>query len=368
MNIDKKFINKILEESIKIQQIAAPTFHEKKRAEYVKQSFLESGLEDVSIDSANNVYSCRSGCNGEAILVSAHLDTVFPIETDLTVKNDNSRIYGPGILDNSIAVASLIGLQKILNKHNIALPGDLFIVANSCEEGLGDLKGIKKVMDKLKNKVSKVIVLEGGNSDMLTYKGVCSRRYKISVKSPGGHGWENFGRESAIHLLIKLGEKLTRLNLSKIPKTTFNIGIIEGGLSVNGIAENASMSLELRSDSQPALNDLIKQVENIFSSFASDNSTLSFEITGNRSSGELKPNDPLLIIAKKIYKDFCIEPDLAPASTDANLPLSLGIPSICIGLTNGDNVHTVNEYMETEPFYTGFRKFVQLILNLYNVK
>ena len=239
MKIDKEFIDNILEEAINIQKIASPTFNEKKRAEYVVNSFSNNGLKNVTIDTLNNVISCRPGGNGKSVLVSAHLDTVFPIGTDLKVTRKNGKILGPGIGDNSLGVGSLIGLQKILNKLNINLPGDLYIVANSCEEGLGDLKGIREVINKIVNKISTVIALEGSGYDRLTYSGIGSRRYKVSIKSPGGHSWGDFGSESAVHHLVNLGSKLTQLKVPHKPKTTFNIGTINGGVSVNTIAEDA---------------------------------------------------------------------------------------------------------------------------------
>ncbi|MCP4176589.1 MAG: M20/M25/M40 family metallo-hydrolase [bacterium] len=366
MKIDKKFIDTVLDETINIQQIASPTFNEKKRAEYVANSFLNNALKNVTVDSLNNVISYRPGGSGRSILISAHLDTVFPIETDLTVKKENGRIYGPGIGDNSLGVASLIGLQKILNKLNINLPGNLYIVANSCEEGLGDLKGIREVISKIGNQVSAVIALEGSGYDRLTYSGIGSLRYKVSIKSPGGHSWGNFGNESAIHQLVKLASKLTELNVPVIPKTTFNIGTIQGGASVNTIAENASFLLDLRSESKTDLDNLVKQVEAIFNSYESKYSSISYDVVGDRPVGKLNSNDPLVKIAKKTYADFGISnPDVSPSSTDINLPLSLGYPSICIGLTKANNVHKESEYIEIEQFYEGFRRLVQLIINIF---
>jgi len=362
----KEFIDSVVDEAVKIQQIPAPTFDEKKRAEYVKKRFIEEGLQNVFIDSFHNVYSCRSGGGkGKAILISAHLDTVFPLETDLSVRNENSRIYGPGIGDNSLAVACLIGLQRILNILNIELPGDLYIIANSCEEGLGDLKGIREVIKTIGDKITAIVALEGSNGENLTYKGIGSKRYKVTVKSPGGHSWGDFGEESAVHLLVKLAAKLAALKVADSPKTTYNIGTINGGVSVNTIAEEANLLLDLRSESKESLMKLLEQVEMIFKSFSSANSTLDYEIVGDRPVGELDSENSLVSIAKQIFSKYGIHnPDISPSSTDVNLPLSLGIPSICVGLTEGGNIHRVNEYIEIEPFYKGFNRFVELIINI----
>jgi len=376
MNLPKpseKLIEKILNLAVAVQQVPAPTFQEQQRALFVRTHFERAGLSDVSIDPMGNVYACRPGTyacrpgGGKGLLISAHLDTVFGPEVDLAVTQDAERIAGPGIGDNSLAVAALIGLAWMLEESQIELPGDLWLAANVGEEGLGDLKGMREVMAQLAQKVSATIVLEGMMLGAVVNQGIGSRRYRISVAAPGGHSWGDFGATSAVHMLVRLAQQLTQLSVPSHPKTTFNVGVIEGGTSINTIAESASLLLDLRSEAPEALADLINQTDAIVQNFDAGDATVHAEIIGDRPSGSLPADHPLVTLADRILTDLDIQPDHCASSTDANVPLSLNHPAICVGLTNGKNAHRLSEYIEVKPFSKGFEQLLRLAVEGSNL-
>lgn len=354
---------RILDLAVDIQQVPAPTFEEQERANFVESMFRELGLSDIEQDSLANVYGRLPGGSGKPLLISAHLDTVFPAETDLTVKREDGKIYGPGIGDNSVAVAALIGLVWALRELNLQPPGDLWLVANVGEEGLGDLKGMRAVMEKMKDQVAATLVLEGMMIGFVCFQGIGSRRYRIAVEAPGGHSWGDFGKTSAIHTLVRLCEKLTHLDVPDKPKTTFNIGVIEGGASVNTIAETSNIQLDLRSESQAELQKLIEQVENIVHNFAAGDAKVELATIGDRPPGAIEKDHPVVQLAINTLNDLGMKnADLRASSTDANIPLSMGHPAICVGITDGRNPHRLSEYIETEPLGKGMTQLVRLVM------
>jgi acetylornithine deacetylase/succinyl-diaminopimelate desuccinylase-like protein len=357
-------LERILDLAVSIQQVPAPTFEEMQRAQFVQTHFQDAGLTDVRLDATGNLFAKRPGGDGKAMLVSAHLDTVFDAETDLTITRTDERIAGPGIGDNSLAVAALIGLAWALDENNVQLPGDLWIVANVGEEGLGDLKGMREVMAQLKDTVSATIVLEGMMLGTVVHEGIGSRRYRISVKAPGGHSWGNFGETSAIHTLVNLSQQLTQLQVPDEPKTTFNIGVIEGGTSVNTIAESASLLLDLRSAEATSLENLVQQVEMILENFESDDAEVIAEVIGDRPSGSIDASHPLVELADETLESVGVELDHWASSTDANIPLAMNHPAVCIGLTTGKNAHRLSEYVEVQPFHQGFEQLLQLTVGV----
>ena len=210
----KAFVKRLLDLTVQIQQIPAPTFAETQRAQYVRGLFEAEGLSDISMDAVDNVYARLPG-EGKAkpLIVSAHLDTVFPIETDLTVSSKKDRIIGPGIGDNSLGVASLFGLLWLLHERKITLPGDLWLVANVCEEGLGDLRGMRAVVDHFGEDVHAYLILEGLSLGYIQHRALGVQRYRITAKTTGGHSWSDYGQPSALHELSTLVTKLTAIPL-----------------------------------------------------------------------------------------------------------------------------------------------------------
>jgi tripeptide aminopeptidase len=366
--------SRTLDLAVFIQQIAAPTGQEQARAEFVRSRFVEEGLVDVQIDSAGNVLArmpaLRSTQAAERppLVVSAHLDTVFPLSVDLNVEREPERILGPGIGDNSLGVAALFTLVWSLREQNILLPGDLWLAANVGEEGLGNLRGIKAVVDRfdvpLRSKGSRAlayIILEGMALGQVYTRGLGVRRYRITVQTAGGHSWIDYGKPSAIHELTGVSSQLAALEMPRTPRTTLNIGIISGGSSVNTIAAEAMLELDLRSESAEALALLAEQVEKIVHSIERTGVTVVLETIGERPAGEIAAEHPLVRLAQECLRAEAIEPRLNIGSTDANWPLSLGLPAVTIGLTSGGRAHTVHEFINLPPLERGISQLVRLV-------
>ncbi len=347
---------------IDVQQIAAPTDAEEARAAWVQRYFTRLQLLDVQIDAHANVYGRVAGAvRTPALLVSAHTDTVFPQETDLTARVDqeSGHIYGPGIGDNSAGVASLLALGEALQKLPPP-PTDIWLVANSGEEGLGDLRGMRAAVDRLQDQVGACIVLEGMGLKRVVHRALGSRRFRITVKAPGGHSWSDFGTASAIHVLTRLAAELTLLQPPQQPRTTFNIGRIGGGTSVNTIAQEAALELDLRSEDQGALRRLVEQTLAIVQRYQStawrkQGITVEAITIGDRPSGEILNDHPLVAAAFRSLQACGVMPNqhLRISSTDANIPLSRGIPAVCIGITEGGNAHRLEEWINPKLLPVG---------------
>lgn len=365
-NLEAEIIKKVLGFAVSVQQIPAPTFHEERRSAFIRENFLNEGLHDVSMDDIGNVYGRLPGSSESAgLVVSAHSDTVFPASTDLKVRYEGEKIYAPGIGDNSMGVAGLFGLLWTLRQRRISLPGDLWLVSNVGEEGLGDLCGMRAVVDRFGGDVLAYIVLEGMALGQVYNRGLGVKRYRLTVETPGGHSWVDYGRPSAVHELAKIINQLTSLELPEQPRTSLNVGVIEGGTTVNTIAAHAHMDLDLRSEAGRTLDQLDRQVQAIVRRANRSDVRVNAQVIGNRPAGKLSPAHPLVRLAKRCLEEAGIQPHLGTGSTDANIPLSRGLPAICIGLTNGNGAHTVEEYIHTEPLGRGLEQVVSLVQGAY---
>lgn len=355
-------IHRTLDLAVEIQQIPAPTFAEQQRAAFVLDRFLRSGLEDVCTDDAGNVYARLPGVgNALPVIVSAHIDTVFLEGTNLAANQTGDKIFGPGIGDNSLGVAGLFGLVWGLRAKPSSLPGDLWLVANVCEEGLGDLAGMRAVVDRFGGQVSAYIVLEGMALGQIYHRGLGVQRYRIETQTTGGHSWVDYGRPSAIHELADLIGQLTELELPEQPRTTLNVGVIAGGTTVNTIAARAHLELDLRSEGTTELSDLTQRVEARVAKANRPDVAVTARVIGSRPAGKLAPNHSLVRLARKALRQVGIEAHLGVGSTDANIPLSLGYPAICIGLTHGGGAHTVDEYILTQPLERGLQQLQTIV-------
>ncbi|MBO9318325.1 MAG: M20/M25/M40 family metallo-hydrolase [Chloroflexus sp.] len=351
--------------AIEIQQVPAPTFAERPRSVLVSQRMQALGLHDVEIDELGNVYGRRPGIvERPALLISAHLDTVFPADTDLSIRYEGERVYGPGIGDNSVGVAGLLRLAEIYQRCDLPMQGDIWFVANVGEEGLGDLRGMRAVVERLRTRIGGVIVIEGCDFGSLHHQAIGVRRFRIEARGPGGHSWGNFGTPSAIHVLVRLAARLTELQVPVSPRTTFNIGMISGGTSVNTIAHYASMLLDLRSVSSAVLSDLVSEVYRLVEEATLDQPEVHLQIikVGDRPSGAIPREHPLVQAAVAAYQMVGAQISFQQSSTDANIPLSLGIPAICVGLTDGGNAHRTDEYILPTNLGRGMQALLLLSL------
>lgn len=354
---------RVLDLGIKIQQIPAPTFHELERAQFVRDQFCKEKDLNVEFDPAGNVLACLKGRDKDSapIIVSAHLDTVFPKETNLHATRESDRIFGAGIGDNSMGVAGLFGLIWSLSKQDLHLKNDLWLVANVCEEGLGNLIGMKSLVDRFADRPVAYLILEGMALGHIYNRalGVC--RYQFTITTGGGHSWTDYGQPSAVHELTRLASMLTSLPMPRDHRTTLNVGRISGGTSVNTIASEASFELDLRSENLTALESIVHQVEQTTNSFNKPGVTIRMELIGRRPVGELQSTHTLVQAARSCLLEQGISPQLNIGSTDANLPLSLGYPAITIGLSSGARAHTVHEYIYTEPLKKGLAQLLALV-------
>ena len=359
----------LLHEALTIQAIPAPTFEELARAEYVRSRMSGLGMQDVEQDEVGNVYARTPGIDPArpAVLVSAHLDTIFPADSDLTTfhAKEEERIYGPGLGDNSLGVAALIMLAGQLRRQEISPAADIWWVATVCEEGLGDLQGMRHAFQRLRERCGVAIILEGIGLGRIYNAGLGVRRLRITVKGPGGHSWLHAERPSAIHHLLRLGSALVdEIRPPANPRSSFNIGLIEGGTSINTRAPEASLSIDLRSVSAATLAALESQINETVGRFSrTPGLDISSQVIGDRPSAALSPAHPL-VQASQAVLEYAGYPTsaLETGSTDANIPLAGGMPAVCIGLTTGGNAHSTGEFIDTAPLTAGMRQLTLLTL------
>ncbi|HUE98168.1 MAG TPA: M20/M25/M40 family metallo-hydrolase [Anaerolineales bacterium] len=356
------FLNRLVELAIQIQQVPAPTFQEQKRAKFVRDLFVAEGLDDICIDETGNAFARWVGKDREKpLVISAHLDTVFPIETELRVARGSVSIHGPGLGDNSLGVAALLGLIWSLRERKIQPRGDVWFVANVGEEGLGDLRGMKAVVDRFGEKVRAYLVLEGLALGHVYHRAVGVKRYRVTARTSGGHSWSDYGQPSAVHELAKLVVELASLSLPIHPRTTMNVGKISGGTSVNVIASEASLDLDLRSEGQESLAALVSAVERLIHKGNRSGVSIESQVIGQRPAGEISVSHPLVRLAQDCLREQGLEAGLISGSTDANVPLSKGYPAIVLGITTGGSAHTLHEYINTAPIAQGMEQLVRFV-------
>lgn len=355
--------NWVVEEAIRIQQIAAPTFYEAERAKYVARRFADFELADVSIDAVSNVYGRIGGkSSAAAILILAHTDTVFSADTDLSIQRADNSIHGPGLGDNSMGVAGLLGLAKALRGCDGRPACDIWFVASSCEEGLGDLKGAKAAFARLGSRISTVINLEGLAFGHIYTAGIAVHRLHITARADGGHSWLHYGRPSAIHSIMELGAQIARLDFPPQPRTTYNIGMIDGGHAINAIAAEASLWLDMRSASPAALEQLRRQVDELVRLQEQKGLRYEVRVVGDRPAGAIPDDHVLVQGALSALDEIGVKGALEIGSTDGNVPLSQGCPTVTIGITRGGNAHRLDEFIEVQPVRAGMKQLIALTL------
>jgi len=365
MEIDASLVARVLDLAVTIQQVPAPPFGEAQRAAFIYERFHVEGLQQVSSDEMGNVYGCLPG-KGTArpVILSAHLDTVFPFDTDLQIRRESDKIFGPGIGDNSLGLAGLFGVIWALRQNQAdkgPLPGDVWLVANVGEEGLGDLRGMRAVVDRFGANALAYLILEGMALGQVYYRALGVRRYRITVHTAGGHSWVDYGRPSAIHELAALINKLTALPVPTRPRSSLNVGVIAGGTSVNTIAPSAHLELDLRSEGSAALANLTRRVEAIVKTAEKPGVQVSIELIGQRPAGKIAASHPLVRLVRQVLHAQGLQPNLTVGSTDANVPLSRNLPAVTLGLSTGFGAHTANEYINTQPLSQGLAQLVGVV-------
>lgn len=372
-----------LQETLEMCQIPAPSYQEEKKAEYVFGKMQEAGLEDVHIDAVGNVLGVRKGNgNGPRIVLAGHTDTVFPMETDLTLKQDGNRYSCPGIGDDTRAVAELLSIARAMNAVGIRGEGDIVFCANVCEEGLGDLRGTKHVFGvdgSARHPFDGFISIDDKNTSGIIYQAVGSERYLVTFHGTGGHSYTDFGIPSPIHAMGRAIAKISDFQVPSAPKTTFTVGVVNGGSSVNVIAEESSMLVDMRSLDANALAELSakfhKAVEEAVEEENarwglgindSDCITVTFEQKGKRPAGTQEKQCQIVQAANVANQVIGMETlYIGAASTDANIPISLGIPAITVGWGGkGGGEHTIHEWYEHTETWKGPQRDLLLLLAL----
>lgn len=353
-----------IEQALAIQRIPAPTFEEMERAHYVAKAFEEIGLRRVDLDDLHNAYGLLPGSRScpFGILVTAHTDTVFDRQTPLTTVQLPGQIHAPGIGDNSVGVAALISLATVMQTQDFSSPCDIWFVATTREEGLGNVAGMRAAFQRLQPHVAAVINIEGLALGHIYNAGIAVRRLRIAVETAGGHSWLHYGQPSAIHSLVQLAARITALHPPQNPRTTYNIGMIEGGRSVNSIASNASLLLDLRSEENHALSALERQVRLIVSDFQRSGISVQLDVIGDRPSGSIPADHLLVRTAQNALAQVGIKGILESGSTDGNIPLAAGCPTVTVGVTRGGNAHRTDEFIETAPVRDGLQQLLILLL------
>ena len=358
--------------------VPAPTFGEHDRAVWFADRFRELGLDNVHLDPAGNVLGELPAygqdidpTQARVLLISAHLDTVFPAGTDTTPREDGPRILGPGACDNGAGLAALLGLIAALRFAEIAPPMTLLFAANTGEEGEGDLRGMRELFERspYANRIAAALALEGAGTGAAVTRALGSRRFRVTLTGPGGHSWSDAGAPNPILLISQALSQFAALpsltRLSDAPRTTLSPGLISGGTSINSIPASAQVSLDLRSTSAAELETHTALIERTFHALASENVTVQIDSIGNRPAAELPANSPLLHTLRAVDRHLNLHTDLRLGSTDANLPLSLGIPAAALaagGTCAG--IHTLAEWYDPTGRELALRRILLSLLDL----
>ena len=358
-------------------EIEAPPFKEQKRAEAFLARMQALGLTDARIDTEGNVVGLRKGTgNGPKLLVSAHLDTVFPAGTDVKVKERDGKLHAPGISDDTRALSVLLSWIKVLNDHKIQTVGDLMIVGNVGEEELGNLRGMKALFREHLDIDGMVGIEPSADGTVLTL-GTASHRYEFTFKGPGGHSFGAFGQvPSAIHGMGRAIAKIAEVRTPSFPKTTFTVGTVGGGTSVNTIAPDARMAIDIRSDEMQPLLDTEKKILAAINEavveenkrWGVDTLSVSTRLIGDRPGGRTPSDSVIVEAAVRSNSAFGHKTLMSGASTDANVPMSLGIPAIIIGgggKTGG--FHALSEWIDLTDAWKGAQNSLVTVLGLVGV-
>ena len=365
----------LLDEQIRLCEIPAPPFKEGRRAEALRQSFQSLGLKNVRIDRAGNVLAERAGtAAGPHLVFSAHLDTVFGEDVAIRMTRAGSILKGPGISDDCRGLAVLLGVVRALEEAQIQTPGPITFVGTVGEEGLGDLRGVKELFNgELKGRIDRFVSVDGAGLG-ITHIGVGSLRYRVTFKGAGGHSYGDFGLANPVHALGRAMARIADLEVPTLPKTTFNVGRVGGGTSVNAISSEAWMEVDLRSSDRPALATLDASVQKALDAALKEENdrwenrgrlTVSKTTVGNRPAGRVSADAPIVQAAVSVTRALGLPVSLDEGSTDSNLAMSLGIPAITIdGGGKATGTHSTDETFDSTNSWQGTQRAFLLALAL----
>ena len=368
---------------MELSRIPAPPFGEGARADWVSEQFRALGIKEVSKDRMENVVAFRKGRQESILSISAHIDTVFPENTPLNIRRQGNKLYGPGISDNAAGVTALLALAAAVENFNLPHELSLLFIGNVGEEGEGDLRGMRYIFgeSQWKDSILTSLVIDGAGMDTIVAEALGSRRFEVIVRGPGGHSWSDFGAPNPIVVLGRAIHIFSQTRVSSAPKTTFNIGVIRGGTSVNSIPESASMRVDIRSSSPAEIDRLDLELRRAIDQAIQEEETRSAQKRdplqhrsglmaemvpiGNRPGGELDPNSLIVRIARAVDAHLGNTAQIQRASTDANIPISLGREAIAIGAGgNGGGAHTLQEWFDPSGRAVGLARILLIALAL----
>jgi tripeptide aminopeptidase len=364
-----------------LTEIPAPPFGEAARSEWLRQRFTALGLEDVQVDELGNVLGLLHSQRAAPMIgISAHLDTVFPQGTALQTREEANRLYGPGISDNAAGVTALLAVANALKQTQLKPATNILFIGNVGEEGEGNLRGMRHLFSASpwREAIHSLLVIDGAGTDTYVNQALGSRRFEITFRGPGGHSWSDFGVPNPIILLSRALARFSEVHIPESPRTTFNIGVISGGTSVNSIPESATARVDLRSASMEELQKLEDRLRECVSEAWREaplshrsgelKITLAIESIGDRPAAELPANARILQIVRAVDKHFRIESFPRLASTDANVPLALGIEATTIGAGgDGGGAHTLREWFDCNNRDLGLKRILLVLLALTGV-
>lgn len=354
---------------ITLAQIPAPSHQEELRAAFCLNWLKQQGAETVYIDEARNViYPIGCTDSNPLMVFMAHSDVVFPDTTPLPLFVSDGKIHCPGVGDDTANVVALLMAAKYITEKKLC-PKDcgILLVVNSCEEGLGNLKGCRKIAEAFGHRIREFVTFDAGVYTVIN-QAVGSRRYKIEIDTEGGHSYGCFGKPNAIASLASLIDDLYTVRVPSLGKTTYNVGTITGGTSVNTIAQHAEMLYEFRSDNRKALDMMEDSFRNILAAHRKDGVEITVTPVGDRPcSGDVDVTAEELLsrrAARAVLDAFGHEPEFGAGSTDCNIPLSMGIPALCMGVYRGGGSHTREEWVEKDSLVTGLEVAIRVMLAL----
>jgi acetylornithine deacetylase/succinyl-diaminopimelate desuccinylase-like protein len=372
-------ISWVNDQQVRITEIPAPPFQEAQRAAAVRESLAEAGL-TAQIDKTGNVIGELRGLNEkEVVAIAAHLDTVFPPGTDVKVHREGSRMAAPGISDNGTGVAALLALARAVQFAHIRPQRTILFVGDVGEEGEGNLRGMRAIVDTYRGKLKAVVVLDGSGTDHVTTKALASRRLEALITGPGGHSWSDFGMPNPINALVRGSVRFINTKVPASPRTTFNIGQIEGGTSVNSVPHEARLKVDIRSESEDELTRLESALRECIAAGVRDEMDSArdrskgklewkVELLGSRPGGEMASDSPLLAALRAADEVVGNQSRIERSSTDANIPLSLGIDAISIGAGgSGGGAHSLQEWYDSAGREAGLKRVLLTILGISGV-
>lgn len=356
-------VERVVERTVQIAEIPAPTGSEQRRSALVAEWWRQDGLDEVSVDHAGNVWGrvpAATTSGAPAILVCAHLDTVFDETVVHEVRREGDRLVGPGVGDNAVAVAALSDAFGVALD---AATAPIWLVATTGEEGLGNLRGIYAALGGFAGRVGAVVAVEGNYLDRIGIRGVCSERWSVQLSGPGGHSWEAANNASAVHEAAAMVCELSSSVAAGTPRRTVNVGRFEGGDGITTRAPAATMLLDMRAELPEAMPALRQRLIRSANAATARGVGVSLSLLGRRGGGGIDPEHPLVQLAKRAQADVGRPARLVAVSTDANAAYDLGIPAITLGVTEGARQHSTQEWISTRLIGAGMAALVRTVRN-----